>query len=637
MANNDSPLLGQGQEHIFRDILLDNTNQELNRHRYDYPSPNPDLSYEITDFILKRGDYSNTFIVINTEGLPDNATLYLVDENSNQLYSPVDTYGNWVTTRCSITVGENDIIPLPAQFTANLSSHTPFPSGTYNWKLKYPENDYYLEEEIPLEIEIRDFKVWDVLTPQIYPNGDVKVKLKTYGDTLYPTLIGDDYDLSYVLTSNATFDASTGIITYPNSDINDTTVGKHMQVINQVNKCILDYEVKNPIVFDYRSPFTDSGGNRHFAVGYAIPRDCTLTGPRDFTITINGVGYSYGNAGNSKGWIHYFDYDKFPPGTYQSTVTATLSDGIEYTCDGSFNFSTENCSVTLALNYNENSYTNIRSYQPVILQDISTINGAQDYSYVPQNGLLHVYGNNRNNSENTDIYIDLQSFDEEYILIQCFTENVYFITHDKGTDESIANFHQLSVFEYLQPYNIVIENNIAIINKNNTDENFSIDLTTQEFGFIFPTADILSIKIFKGEKTTSSLIATYLRNEIPIPNATVYIKELNEGNIIYTSQTDINGQIQFDWSIGRYQAIVQDNYTNEDLLYSNIVDTENPYLNDINLTNTGDLITTYGFNTPIDDITINNHGDLILTLDGEINNIINNVYIENGELYYRSE
>ena len=149
---------------------------------------------------------------------------------------------------------------------------------------------------------------------------------------------------------------------------------------------------------------------------------------------------------------------------------------------------------------------------------------------------------------------------------------------------------------------------------------------------------MVEIQIIEVDQISSTLTATYLyNNETPIKNAMIYIKELNNEDIVYTGMTDENGEVKIDWSEGRYQAVVQDAYTNEDLLYSNIIDTENPYLNNITISNS-DLIATYGFNTPIDEISINNYGDLILTLDGEVNNIISNVYIgENGELYYRSE
>ena len=118
---------GQGHEVI--DIsACNNTFQTLKRHYYMNAQGNFD--HDVADFILKKGDYANTYITIETDGIPDGVVLKLVDENLHQLYSPVDANNNWITTACSITVGESDIIPLPAQFDNQLSSHVPFSAGT---------------------------------------------------------------------------------------------------------------------------------------------------------------------------------------------------------------------------------------------------------------------------------------------------------------------------------------------------------------------------------------------------------------------------------------------------------------------------------------------------------------------------
>lgn len=345
MANNEETPLGQGYEEIIRDDSLNNTNQQLNRHVYNRSGR---IDHEITDFILKRADYTNTFIAIDIAGLPNNATLYLVDENSNQLYSPVDTNGNWVTTRCSITVGENNIIPLPAQFTANLDSHIPFPAGTYNWKLQYPENDYYYGEEILLQVEIRDFKVWDILTPEIYPNEDIKVKLKTYGDTYYPNI---NFNTN-LLTTHATYDETTGIITYPNQDITDLSIGKHMQVINQSSNCFIDYEVKNPISFyvaHSNEPYIHNHGGYNTAtnwIGYTA-----LTGNQSGldSLTINGINQTIKGTSYNDNMIS--TSLTLPPGTYYCQVEGktTTCNAETYICDGTFTVTTEQCTLSLTL------------------------------------------------------------------------------------------------------------------------------------------------------------------------------------------------------------------------------------------------------------------------------------------------
>lgn len=323
-----------------------NTFQTLKRHYYINAQGNFD--HDIADFILKKGDYTNTYITIETDGIPDGVVLKLVDENLHQLYSPVDANNNWITTACSITVGESDIIPLPAQFDNQLSSHVPFSAGTYNWKLKFYDNSYYEGKELPLEVEIRDFKVWDILTPEVYPNEDIKVKLKTYADTYYP----NNYFDNNLLTTNATYDETTGIITYPNQDITDLSIGKHIQVINQSNNCFIDYEVKNPISFyvaHSNEPYIHNHGGYNTAtnwIGYTA-----LTGNQSGldSLTINGInqtikGQSYNDNMISTSLT-------LPPGTYYCQVggKTTTCNAETYICDGTFTVTTEQCTLSLTL------------------------------------------------------------------------------------------------------------------------------------------------------------------------------------------------------------------------------------------------------------------------------------------------
>ena len=323
-----------------------NTFQTLKRHYYINAQGNFD--HDVADFILKKGDYTNTYITIETDGIPDGVILKLVDENLHQLYSPVDTNNNWITTACSITVGESDIIPLPAQFDNQLSSHVPFSAGTYNWKLKFSDNGYYEGKELPLEVEIRDFKVWDILTPEVYPNEDIKVKLKTYADTYYP----NNYFDNNLLTTNATYDETTGIITYPNQDITDLSAGKHMQVINQSSNCFIDYEVKNPISFyvaHNNEPYIHNHGGYNTAtnwIGYTA-----LTGNQSGldSLTINGInqtikGQSYDDNRISTSLT-------LPPGTYYCQVggKTTTCNAETYICDGTFTVTTEQCTLSLTL------------------------------------------------------------------------------------------------------------------------------------------------------------------------------------------------------------------------------------------------------------------------------------------------
>ena len=341
----EPPASGQGHE-VINIITCSNTFQTLKRHYYINAQGNFD--HDVADFILKKGDYTNTYITIETEGIPNGVILKLVDENLHQLYSPVDANNNWITTACSITVGESDIIPLPAQFDNQLSSHVPFSAGTYNWKLKFSDNGYYEEKELPLEIEIRDFKVWDILTPEVYPNEDIKVKLKTYADTYYP----NNYFDNNLLTTNATYDETTGIITYPNQDITDLSIGKHTQVINQSNNCFIDYEVKNPISFYVaysNEPYIHNHGGYNTAVnwiGYTA-----LTGNQSGldSLTINGINQTINGKSYDDNMIS--TSLTLPPGTYYCQVggKTTTCNAETYICDGTFTVTTEQCTLSLTL------------------------------------------------------------------------------------------------------------------------------------------------------------------------------------------------------------------------------------------------------------------------------------------------
>lgn len=223
-------------QQMLQNTSYNNSSQILHKHIiYDAET---DTITNKGDILFKKGDYTHTYIGIKTEGIPNDVILNLVDEESNILYSPVDTNKNWITTQCSITVGETDIIQLPAQFNDDLSSFMPFDSGTYNWKLQFSGNDEFNAIEIPFPVKIIDFNFWTC--KPIYASEDLKVQLKTPANTYYPS--------SYVqplLTNNASYDETTGIITYPNQDLISTDVGKHTQIINQELNCAIDYEIKN--------------------------------------------------------------------------------------------------------------------------------------------------------------------------------------------------------------------------------------------------------------------------------------------------------------------------------------------------------------------------------------------------------
>lgn len=316
-------------------------------------------------FIFQKSNYTTTYIAVETTGIPTGARLYLVDENSNKLYSPYDTNGRKVTTECYITVGETDIIPLPARFNNALSSYTNFNAGAYNWKLKFYGDDCYLPNEIPLTITIRDFNIWSVQTPEIYPNENILVKVRTPVDTI-PQSVDPD-----LLTPNATYDPATGIITYPNSDITNKTIGLHTQVLNQAKNYSLTYTIKNPIHFvvkigrTYDSTTTEFNyaQSKQMYVGAQVYDDCIMTAVTLNNVKINNVNYNnLSNTDIIKTNSIVRDILDLPPDTYVCECKMTLSDGIVYTCIQTIIISTKNCSINLDYIQNGDVFTLVATY-----------------------------------------------------------------------------------------------------------------------------------------------------------------------------------------------------------------------------------------------------------------------------------
>ena len=103
---------------------------------------NPLITDPNADFIFKKGNYTNTYIIVNIGGIPSNCTLNLLDENLNQLYSPVDINRFPNKTPCSVTSNHLEAIQLPANYSNN--GYTDFPAGTYNWNLKFSRPNYQI-------------------------------------------------------------------------------------------------------------------------------------------------------------------------------------------------------------------------------------------------------------------------------------------------------------------------------------------------------------------------------------------------------------------------------------------------------------------------------------------------------------
>lgn len=348
---NDERNLQHSQNSNFQEITVSNKNIKVIKHTQ-------------TNAIFKKGNYTNTYIVIQVTNLPTNVTLNLLDENLNQLYSPYNTNGQKAQTPCKITAGQVNVIQLPAHYVNG--SYTDFAPGTYNWNLKFDGNDYWEAKVIPFTVEIRDFKTWEVITPRIYPNDDVQVKVRSYVDTIIPAnVLGTGYKSG---CPNSSYNESTGIITYHNSDI-DTTLGAHTKTINQASNYIVNYEVMNPIVFytTHQGTYKPSNSSiSNFTIGAKIAPNCTMTGTANdttFSITINNKQYTHEGYNNTTTKGRYYKYINFPPDTYDCVVNFKLDDNKTYTCSGSFTVSTKNCEIYLDYMVNDdNTYTLIPNY-----------------------------------------------------------------------------------------------------------------------------------------------------------------------------------------------------------------------------------------------------------------------------------
>ena len=622
MVNTEGePILGQGQE-VINISAYNNTLQTLKRHYYI--NVRGDFDHDIADFILKKGDYTNTYIAIETEGIPDGVTLKLVDENLHQLYSPVDANNNWITTACSITVGESDIIPLPAQFNNQLSSHVPFAAGTYNWKLIFVGNNTYKEKEIPLEVEIRDFKVWDILTPEVYPNENIKVKLKTYADTYYP----NNYFNNNLLTTNATYDASTGIITYPNQDITDLSIGKHMQVINQSNNCFIDYEVKNPISFyvaHSNEPYIHNHDGYNMAtnwIGYTA-----LTGNQSGldSLTINGVDKTIKGTSWSDNRIS--TPITLPPGTYYCQVggKTTTCNAETYICDSTFTVTTENCALQLI---NNNFKVDLS------IPKLSAGQGTGTLTIT----LYDEYDTSQN-IESSVIDICGPNYYYERILGSELQNNSITKTLDAGEYFVIIPNCNIPLDKILQD-DSVYKQKVTVSNNDTTNCNLYLHY---ELGNV-------------------TLTSKYLFNQsTAIPNAKMGL--LKNGTLVQTGTTDSNGEVEWNiTSYGSYQSVAIDDYDNSYLLYSNYesvttynsrisLETDSDYyiVNEETIQLTGKLVKDDNTPLPLKEIIIDDNGmalkDIIKfnidntiiyvddeTIEGHITNISDSENVDEKEI-----
>ena len=450
------------------------------------------------DCIFKKGNYLNTYIIIDTDGLPNGATLYLVDENKNQLYSPVDINGNYIKSLCSITSGETDAIQLPALYNGN--NYSDFDSGTYHWFLKMNTSSTFLETFIPLEVEIRDFKTWELLTPEIYPNEDIKVKIRSYVDTI----LSASNLPNYLLTSNASY--NNGVITYPNGDITNTSIGEHTQIINQSVNYAIDYIVKNPIYCS--SPIGDREYTSNLInMSTKIYQDCTLNYTSDmlWQIIINNNEITTRSQWtNEKEKGKKIDGKTLTPNIYDVVFNVQLSDNRTYTCQTSFEVTTDNCSLSLDFISNENNYTLIATYQHMESAIRNTLVG-----------LINVENGNLISTQMTDNNGQAQ---------WTVSTGIYKVVAINKNNEYILDSN---ILDFIHSYPVVTDVSI-----NNDDDLVVVTTSTIDIGSYKINTDVSANDIGNIIVTSSSLSNINESN-----NIVTGIEDNNNGGITVNSTT----------------------------------------------------------------------------------------------------
>ena len=240
----------------------------------------------------------------------------------------------------SVKPATKNAIQLPAQYNADFSFWEDFAADSYDWVLHLPESSNFTEHNYPVAVDIVDFDTFEMMDSVIFPDENLTAKTRTYVNT-----IPESTDL---LTTNATYDASTGIITYPPSDIDDLSVGEHTQLITGSTNQLLTYTIKNPIEFFTRNNSDNAvygTDRRNQYIGYtALTGELNLDSYID--IKINGQSITWVNS--HADLHHRYESCKLPPGTYNYEVTGSTSTcpGL-YTVTGTTHVTTTDCTLTL--------------------------------------------------------------------------------------------------------------------------------------------------------------------------------------------------------------------------------------------------------------------------------------------------
>lgn len=273
--------------------------------------------------------------------IPNGTILNVLDSSGKQLYSPYDTNGNQIKTKCTVTMGEENILPLPANYLTE-TNYIDFEPGIYTWQLKYFGDEYYNEYSIPFIVEIRDFELVKVLNPEIFPNEDILVK--------FLTPIGTEVDIDDV-----TNDDELGLITNVADDNDryiyyidhwaiDRSVGEHSVIFNQEKNYIINYTIKDPLIYQVNP--TVGEYSTYITIDTMISQESSIEFNGETYVTINDIHYPI-TSRSSGIKTDTVLANHFPPGTYNIKSTAILDDDYQDTGYLSFTITTEKCTIDL--------------------------------------------------------------------------------------------------------------------------------------------------------------------------------------------------------------------------------------------------------------------------------------------------
>lgn len=404
---------------------------------------------------------------ISHQQIPDGIILNLCDEKGQQLYSPYDTNGNAIKTRCTVTIGEENVLPLPADYI-NSNEYIDFEVGTYYWQLKYFGNEYWQSYSIPFVIEIRDFELFEVLTPAIFPNEDLQIKIMTpvgtYGDVSYITFL-DTYSIG------TSYDNNTGILTVSNNSLAaaDLTVGSHTKTFNQTKNYVINYEIINPI--DFYCTHTGTYTKNGFSIGAEINQNCAMFFATPFSTDMNITCNNQNISSSDTQMVHRrrnmkgFDGTLFPPGHYYCVVNGVLDDNKTYTCADTLEVSTDDCALDLTI-----------QGQPLLSETNPTVTLVSNYLYnsattIPNAriGLINTNTNTIVSTQTTDtngVTTWTVSAEGNYKVVALDYDNTWLLS------SSTLNIRNDNNEDYVEDININNNANLLVtINTTETPEN----------------------------------------------------------------------------------------------------------------------------------------------------------------------